>query len=77
MTLKTAKMADIISQNPSKRQKINDSIAQPLPTSLIAVFTSQDGERTDFPPIELPIGSTTKQLEALVNSLMGNSDVVK
>jgi hypothetical protein len=45
------------------------------PSSLITLFTTQDGTRTG-PPIEIPINSTSKQLDTLINTLLENTDPV-
>mmetsp|Transcript_23022 Transcript_23022/g.33685 ORF Transcript_23022/g.33685 Transcript_23022/m.33685 type:complete len:506 (-) Transcript_23022:14-1531(-) len=54
--------------NPSKRQRQTEK-----PSSLISHFTAQDGSRTG-PPIDIPLSSTPKQLEVLVNTLLENED---
>lgn len=56
---------------PMKKIKDNDPNKIPLPSSVIVNFTDQDGNRTG-PPIDLPVESTSKQLETLVNSLLGH-----
>jgi ribosome assembly protein 4 len=44
-----------------------------IPSSVIVAFLNIDGIRTG-PPIDLPVQSTSKQIEILVNSLLENKD---
>lgn len=46
-----------------------------LPSSLIVSFKSEDGSQSGS-PIDLPINSSTKQLENLLNSLLSNAEGV-
>ena len=62
-----------------KRAKVSSAGSQgakstpSLPSSLVCNFVnSGDGAKT--PPLDLPIHSNVKQLEALINSLLNNSD---
>lgn len=54
---------------PKKQKKM------PLPSSIITSFTSAEGQQTG-PSIELLLGSTQKQMETLVNTLLSNEDLV-
>lgn len=56
---------------PKKSTKI-----QPPPSSLIISFKNQDGEDGGTPSVDLPVGTSTKQLELLINSLLGNQESV-
>jgi hypothetical protein len=49
---------------------------QPPPSSLIISFKNQDGEDGGTPSVDLPVGTSTKQLELLINSLLGNQESV-
>jgi hypothetical protein len=65
-----------VSLNSAKRLKLDSSKSLDLlPSSVIAAFTNQDGVRAG-PPIEIPVQSTTKQLEILVNTLLENNENV-
>ncbi|CAM9233040.1 unnamed protein product, partial [Ectocarpus fasciculatus] len=44
-----------------------------LPSSVISVFFNEAGERAG-PPIDLPVTSSAKQLQGLINSLLSNED---
>lgn len=57
-----------------KAKKARSSAAE-LPSSLISVFLNEAGERAG-PPIDLPVSSTAKQLQGLINSLLNNDDKV-
>jgi hypothetical protein len=57
-----------------KRQKVEDTKVE-IPSSVVAHFTTQEGVRTG-PPVEIPVTSTTKQLETLINALLENTDPV-
>ena len=46
-----------------------------IPSSIIVAFVNQDGDNSG-PPIDLPVATTTKQLEQLVNSLLENENTV-
>jgi hypothetical protein len=46
------------------------------PSSIISLFTAQDGTRTG-PPIEIPMSSTAKQLDILINTLLENTEPVR
>lgn len=59
-----------------KRPRTNEKSVKEKQSSIISLFTGQDGSRTG-PPIDLPITSTSKQLEALVNTLLENDDMVR
>jgi len=58
-----------------KRQKSSssDSKGVVMPSSVISVFENADGERAGA-PVDLPIGTTAKQLEQLVNALLSNKE---
>ena len=58
----------------SKRKKVDkvEEVAA-LPSSIIVNFVNSDGVRAG-PPVDLPMGSTLKQLELLVNALLNNDD---
>lgn len=58
----------------SKRQKKNDPPERVLPSSLVCAFSSGTGERTAN--LDLPTTSSTKQLEALLNKLLGNMESI-
>lgn len=58
-----------------KRQKVEEKKVD-VPSSVVAHFTTQEGARTG-PPIEVPVTSTTKQLETLINALLENKDPVR
>lgn len=57
-----------------KRQKVEDTKVD-IPSSVVTHFTTQEGVRTG-PPIEIPVTSTIKQLETLINALLENTDPV-
>lgn len=59
---------DILQENS------NENVVK-KPSSVISLFTAQDGTRTG-PPVELPISSTSKQLDILINTLLENTDPV-
>lgn len=46
-----------------------------IPSSIIINFTNSDGARAG-PPIDIPVASTSKQLELLVNSLLSNENTL-
>lgn len=46
------------------------------PSSIISLFTAQDGTRTG-PPVEIPMSSTAKQLDVLINALLENTEPVR
>lgn len=56
-----------------KRQKVEAKVE--IPSSIVAHFTTQEGARTG-PPVEIPVTSTTKQLETLINALLENTEPV-
>lgn len=58
-----------------KRQKVEEKKVE-IPSSIVAHFTTQEGVRTG-PPVEIPVTSTTKQLETLINALLENTDPVR
>jgi ribosome assembly protein 4 len=58
-----------ITQPASKKSKKSEI---EIPSSVIAVFVNQDGERAGSGPLEVPASSTPKQLEMLVNALLHN-----
>lgn len=62
----------IVNQPSSKRSKTE---AFTLPSSIIASFKNQDGVSSGT-PVDVPIKSTAKQLEMLINSLLSNTDAV-
>jgi len=51
----------------------SSSPSSTIPSSVIVAFLNIDGIRTG-PPIDLPVQSTSKQIEILVNSLLDNKD---
>lgn len=55
---------------PLKKQK-----AAIIPSSVISIFSSVDGTRAG-PPIDLPVATSSNQLEQLINNLLGSSEVV-
>lgn len=62
--------------NKSKKRKVgnDESVAlkgKPLPSSIIVNFLDSEGVRAG-PPMELPTSTSLKQLEILVNSLLGH-----
>ena len=46
-----------------------------LPSSVISSLTNEAGERAG-PPVDIPVTSTAKQLQLLVNSLLSNEEKV-
>ncbi len=66
-----------MSAPPLKKVKSGDkkTHAAVLPSSLIVSFKSEDGSQSGS-PIDLPINSSTKQLENLLNSLLSNTEGV-
>lgn len=46
-----------------------------IPSSIISLFISQNKQRTG-PPIEIPLNSNIKQLNALINTLLENNEQV-
>lgn len=58
----------------NKKSKKSDVVPSEvtMPSSIIAVFMNQDGERAGSGALQVPAGSTPKQLEMLVNSLLQN-----
>ena len=67
---------DDVGDASRKRARTSQDAAKEKPSSVITLFTAQDGSRTG-PPIDLPMSSTPKQLEALVNTLLENEDHVR
>lgn len=64
------------SEAPSQQQQqptTASSSTNIIPSSVIVAFLNIDGIRTG-PPIDLPVQSTSKQIEILVNSLLENKD---
>ncbi len=61
--------------NP-KRVKSDKVKVDSTPSSIICNFVSQEGLRAG-PAIDLPSISSSKQLEQLVNTLLGNDEQVK
>ena len=61
---------------PAKKSKTGPTIQEP-PSSLIVGFKSQDGEEKSTPSVDLPVDTSSKQLELLINSLLGNEDSVR
>jgi hypothetical protein len=51
------------------------SVSNILPSSIISSLTNEAGERAG-PPVEIPVSSTAKQLQLLVNSLLSNEEKV-
>jgi hypothetical protein len=60
----------------AKKSKVNESVAQSLPSSLIVSFKSQEGEAGGTPSVDLSVDTTSKQLELLINSLLSHEDSV-
>ncbi len=62
---------------PIKRTKKDKDGAStvPLPSSLIVRFLNQSGGDAG-PAVEVPTASSAKQLELVVNSLLGNEETV-
>jgi hypothetical protein len=67
--------ASALDDGDRKRARVSEKSVKEKQSSIISLFTAQDGSRTG-PPIDLPITSTSKQLEALVNTLLENEDTV-
>lgn len=65
--------------NPfSKKAKLDNgskTTAHDIPSSVIVNFTNNDNERAG-PPVDIPVHSTTKQVEALINALLENQESV-
>ena len=59
---------------PAKRAKTTEEPASALPSSVIVQF-SKGGEHTG-PLIDLPVDSSTQQLEELINTLTENEERV-
>ena len=57
----------------AKKAKVE---VQTLETSLVIQFTSANGDKLD-PSVELPLDTTVKQLETLLNTLLKNEDQVQ
>ena len=66
------------SESKAKRQKKNemDDQIQSIPSSLIISFKNQEGSNSGTPSVDLPLSSTSKQLELLINSLLANQETV-
>jgi len=62
-------MSALVEEKPTKKRR-----TVVLPSSVISCFSNAEGERTG-PPIELLLESTQKQMETLINSLMGNDEM--
>ena len=62
--------------NDAKRRKkdVPSSSASQLPSSLIISFRNQEGSDGGTPSVDLPVATTSKQLELLINSLLSNTD---
>jgi ribosome assembly protein 4 len=56
----------------NKRPKTETTQPTPLPSSVVCSFQNGEGERTSA--LDIPTISSTKQLEALVNTLLNNVD---
>ena len=69
--------ADFIHKEVRVKRPRLEKDQQPLalPSSVVARFCSAEGERTG-PQVEVPVGTSNKQLEVLVNSLLENEDPV-
>jgi ribosome assembly protein 4 len=61
--------------SPKVKKMKTDSKTISLPTSTIVKFFNQDKETTGN-PIDVPLDITIKQLETLINSLLGNENPV-
>lgn len=59
----------------SNSDPMPDSSKSTLPSSVIVKFSKHDGTSTGN-PIEIPIQSTSAQLEILLNSLLDNDEKV-
>jgi ribosome assembly protein 4 len=62
---------ELVADPPVKKSKKNEAV--PLPSSVMIRFTNKDGEATGS-TVDVPFESTLKQLEILINSLLGNSE---
>lgn len=58
---------------PAKRSKKSSEVQ--LPSSVLVRFANKDGEDTGA-AVDLPFDSTPKQLELLINSMLGNAETV-
>ena len=67
--------AATIGDSEERKTKRARSGPAELPSSVISVFFNEAGERAG-PPIDLPVSSTAKQLQGLINSLLSNDDKV-
>lgn len=65
-----------VANNDAKRRKkdVPSSSASQLPSSLIINFKNQEGSDGGTPSVDLPVATTSKQLELLINSLLSNTD---
>ena len=62
------------STNASKKTKVETVVENAgIPSSVIVNFLNNENARAG-PPVDLPVESTSKQIEMLVNSLLENSD---
>ncbi|KAJ1429414.1 notchless family protein putative [Ochromonadaceae sp. CCMP2298] len=59
---------------PAKKVKV-EPVPVPIPSSVIVNFTNGDNARAG-PPVDLPVSSTAKQVEILVNSLLDNENTL-
>jgi ribosome assembly protein 4 len=57
----------------SKKVKVDEGPAAPLPSSVIVNFLNSENSRAG-PPVDLPVEATSKQIELLVNSLLENKE---
>ena len=46
-----------------------------MPSSVISILTNEAGERAGA-PVDLPVSTTSKQLQLLINTLLSNDDKV-
>jgi hypothetical protein len=54
----------------------SEAAVSALPSSVLVRFTNKDGEETGS-AVDVPFESTPKQLEMLINSLLGNTESVR
>jgi len=57
----------------AKKSKTGSGDTKEMPSSLISCFVDSTGERAGA-PVDLPVQTNSKQLEQLVNALLGNAE---
>lgn len=70
---KKPKTTSLLKPKPSTTAAAASSKNIICPSSVIVAFLNHEGVRSG-PPIDLPVESTSKQIEILVNSLLENKD---